>query len=106
MKSEHDMNLPVDIDKDITIKLKPELIFDSIHAVDTMVEYNVKLIETVRDLCKFYIANGVPEKDAVSVVLEFHKRAGEKASKLVRHDDMQHKPKSSEGNEEFKLDHN
>ena len=93
---ENKMTASVKVNETKDIDLDPELVVDSIDAINEMVECNAKIYAAVGSLIKKYTNSGMSLEDATAVAIELQRRAGKKASEMVHFDRGE---KSREGNE-------
>lgn len=74
-------------EKNEVIDVDPNLMLDCLTEVNAMVEAHAMLLESVKAVIKKAKKFGLEDQQAASIAITLHKRAAEKASKLVHMND-------------------
>ena len=65
------------------IDVDPAALIDCLTEVDELVNAHVKILESVKKIIKKLVDSGKSHDDAAKIALTLHKRASQKAAKLV-----------------------
>lgn len=83
-------------DKKKETAIDPNVLLDSMDEIETLIDANVTILETVKKLIKRCINSGLDKATAAGIAMAIHKDAAQKARKLVNYEDDEQEEKTDD----------